>query len=64
MARYRCLICEREVEYTGPPPSVFPFCSARCKLVDLGKWLREDYAINRDLTPEELADRDRRDGEK
>jgi hypothetical protein len=23
----------------------FPFCSARCKLLDLGKWLGEDYRI-------------------
>ncbi len=23
----------------------FPFCSDRCKLVDLGKWLGEEYRI-------------------
>jgi endogenous inhibitor of DNA gyrase (YacG/DUF329 family) len=23
----------------------FPFCSDRCKLLDLGKWLGEDYRI-------------------
>ncbi len=23
----------------------FPFCSERCKLIDLGKWLGEDYRI-------------------
>lgn len=23
----------------------FPFCSERCKLVDLGKWLGEEYRI-------------------
>ncbi len=23
----------------------FPFCSERCKLIDLGKWLGGDYAI-------------------
>jgi endogenous inhibitor of DNA gyrase (YacG/DUF329 family) len=22
-----------------------PFCSERCKAVDLGRWLREDYRI-------------------
>jgi hypothetical protein len=51
---YRCAICDREVTYEGPRPSVYPFCSARCKMVDLGKWLREDYAIDRDLTPEDV----------
>lgn len=23
----------------------FPFCSARCQLLDLGKWLDGDYSI-------------------
>ena len=23
----------------------FPFCSARCQLIDLGRWLDEDYRI-------------------
>jgi endogenous inhibitor of DNA gyrase (YacG/DUF329 family) len=23
----------------------FPFCSDRCKLLDLGKWLGEDYRV-------------------
>jgi endogenous inhibitor of DNA gyrase (YacG/DUF329 family) len=23
----------------------FPFCSDRCRLLDLGKWLAEDYRI-------------------
>jgi len=23
----------------------FPFCSDRCRLVDLGRWLSEDYRI-------------------
>ncbi len=54
MPSYRCAICERIVRYAGPLPSVYPFCSPRCKLVDLGRWLREDYAIDRDLTPEDL----------
>ncbi len=24
---------------------VFPFCSERCQLVDLGKWLNEEYRV-------------------
>lgn len=24
---------------------VYPFCSPRCKSVDLGRWLREEYRI-------------------
>jgi endogenous inhibitor of DNA gyrase (YacG/DUF329 family) len=26
-------------------PKYRPFCSARCKLADLGRWLNEDYRI-------------------
>jgi hypothetical protein len=25
--------------------AAFPFCSSRCKLLDLGKWLGEEYRI-------------------
>ena len=24
---------------------LFPFCSERCQLVDLGRWLDEDYRV-------------------
>lgn len=26
-----------------------PFCSERCKLIDLGKWITEDYKISEPL---------------
>ena len=32
-----------------------PFCSRRCKLVDLGKWLNEEHAFCEPLRPEQLA---------
>jgi hypothetical protein len=28
-----------------PENAAFPFCSARCKLADLGNWLSGDYAL-------------------
>lgn len=39
-----CPICDNE----APPRSenkAFPFCSKRCKAVDLGKWLGGQYAV-------------------
>ncbi len=39
-----CAICGKPV----PPRSEnrsFPFCSDRCRLVDLAKWLGEEYRI-------------------
>jgi endogenous inhibitor of DNA gyrase (YacG/DUF329 family) len=43
-----CPICGRPAsarDESGTIPSSAPFCSPRCKLVDLGKWLNEDYRV-------------------
>lgn len=29
-----------------PLPANFPFCSKRCKSLDLGRWLNEEYRIS------------------
>jgi hypothetical protein len=42
----------------GPVPSTteaFPFCSPRCRLVDLGRWLGEEYRIPAVEAEEETA---------
>ena len=39
-----CPICQKPAESSKKNP-FRPFCSERCKLLDLGKWLNEDYAI-------------------
>lgn len=31
-----------------------PFCSHRCKLIDLGKWFNEEHAITRELRPDDF----------
>jgi len=31
-----------------------PFCSARCKKLDLANWLEGNYRLPRELLPEEL----------
>jgi hypothetical protein len=40
----RCPIC-RNLVAPRSANSAFPFCSDRCRLVDLGKWLGEDYRV-------------------
>ena len=40
----RCPSCRREV----PPRKenrAFPFCSARCKAIDLGRWFTGAYVV-------------------
>lgn len=31
-----------------------PFCSKRCKLVDLGKWFSEEHVVSKPLAAEDL----------
>ena len=43
-----CPICKKPVEENHPKPgekSYLPFCSERCKLIDLGRWLSGAYQI-------------------
>jgi len=48
MARKRvlklsCPICKKSVQRNNPD---FPFCSERCRLIDLGKWASGEYVIS------------------
>jgi endogenous inhibitor of DNA gyrase (YacG/DUF329 family) len=38
-----CPICKRPVTLADP---FMPFCSERCKLIDLGEWASEKYVIS------------------
>jgi hypothetical protein len=47
-----CPRCGEVAAWTGNP--FRPFCSERCKLIDLGAWASEDYKIpGKPLEPEE-----------
>ncbi|MHC4083442.1 MAG: DNA gyrase inhibitor YacG [Planctomycetota bacterium] len=39
-----CPICARPVRASA---ETFPFCSTRCRYVDLGRWLDGKYRISR-----------------
>ncbi len=61
MIKVSCPICGRamEGESLAEWPQ-FPFCSPRCKTIDLGRWLDEAYRVPAeealDLPPEEGSD--------
>jgi uncharacterized protein len=40
----KCPVCSKEARPRAENEA-FPFCSARCKTIDLGKWLSEDYRV-------------------
>ncbi|MBA3696556.1 MAG: DNA gyrase inhibitor YacG [Methylotenera sp.] len=48
-----CPNCNKLSEFS-PANSFRPFCSERCKLIDLGLWASEGYAIPAPITPEDV----------
>ncbi len=50
-----CPICHADKEVDSDHP-YRPFCSQRCKQIDLGNWLSEAYRISRPLRQEDLED--------
>lgn len=40
----QCPTCKKDVEWSEQNP-YRPFCSKRCKLIDLGEWAKESFAI-------------------
>jgi len=52
--RLQCPTCKKPVKNTDPE---FPFCSPRCRLIDLGKWASGEYVISspvRDTSDSEI----------
>lgn len=48
----KCPICRKPVTRDNPD---YPFCSDRCRLIDLGKWSSEEYVISTPLRPDEAG---------
>lgn len=52
----KCPTCEKPVEWSEKSP-YRPFCSERCRLIDLGAWAAEEHRIPADTPadfPEDL----------
>jgi endogenous inhibitor of DNA gyrase (YacG/DUF329 family) len=47
-----CKVCRKAAEPRSRNPS-FPFCSDRCRRIDLGRWFGEEYRV-----PDRPADGD------
>ena len=60
MPLVKCPNCGKEVEWSGN--EFRPFCSERCKLIDLGTWADGGYALpaeNVGLSEEDLREIER-----
>ena len=49
----QCPICRKEVDLSD---EFMPFCSDRCRLIDLGNWASEKYVISTPIDPQSLED--------
>ena len=54
----RCATCGAQVPSKAENPA-FPFCSPRCKMVDLGRWLDGSYIASRPLGPDDADELER-----
>ena len=57
MTRYNCPTCKKETVYSTDNPDR-PFCSKRCKLIDLGEWANESHRIEGNKAKDELLSED------
>ncbi len=51
----KCPICKKEVT---PESVFFPFCSERCKIIDLGNWASEKYVVSTPIQPDDPESED------
>ena len=47
-----CPICDKACSSDAAAASLFPFCSDRCRKIDLMRWVDGRYAIVEDVHPE------------
>jgi len=52
-----CPTCKKRVKWTSSNPNR-PFCSERCKLIDLGEWADEAHTIPGDQTEDDILSGD------
>ncbi len=49
-----CPICRKPVD--SQTDREFPFCSERCRLIDLGNWASEEYKISEPVIDESISE--------
>jgi endogenous inhibitor of DNA gyrase (YacG/DUF329 family) len=51
----RCPTCDMQVD-TRAANKFLPFCSERCRLIDLGRWLNEEHTLTCEASDNEQED--------
>ncbi len=57
-----CRKCKKEIKWENNP--FRPFCSERCKLIDLGQWAEEKYRIPGEKVKDQKEEAEEKDREK
>jgi endogenous inhibitor of DNA gyrase (YacG/DUF329 family) len=52
----KCPICNKDARPRSDNRA-FPFCTPRCKSIDLGKWLAEEYRVPVEDSSDEVPER-------
>jgi uncharacterized protein len=52
--KFHCPICRKPTD--SDSNADFPFCSERCKLLDLGAWASEKYVISEPVIDESFPE--------
>lgn len=45
MTKVKCPNCGKQLIWDADESPFRPFCSDRCRLIDLGAWANEDYQV-------------------
>ncbi|MGA2172542.1 MAG: DNA gyrase inhibitor YacG [Sedimentisphaerales bacterium] len=65
--KLRCPVCRKvinaAIQQESREGDFYPFCSQRCKMVDLGRWLDGNYKIITPLRPEDAEKIDESDAD-
>ena len=51
----KCPICKKDVPPADPEA---PFCSERCRIIDLGNWASDKYVISTPLRPQDTPEQE------
>jgi endogenous inhibitor of DNA gyrase (YacG/DUF329 family) len=46
MSSVRCPICDAPMPGNWAEYPDYPFCTKRCRTIDLGRWLGEEYKVS------------------
>jgi hypothetical protein len=59
--KVRCPRCRQETSFEDNP--FRPFCSERCKLIDLGKWISGSYRVTEREEEREKEETEKTEGD-